>query len=75
MTQPGVLVLPCTVQVLDHDDNPIVKTEVLEPPKEENESSEDLLNSDNSIVYNPALQGGRGDCRVLVSSRCGSGCR
>lgn len=43
--------------MLDHDEPPIVKTEVLEQPKEENESSEDLLNSDNSIAYNPALQG------------------
>ncbi|MPC32255.1 Longitudinals lacking protein, isoform G [Portunus trituberculatus] len=46
-----------SLEVLDHDEPPIVKTEVLEQPKEENESSEDLLNSDNSIAYNPALQG------------------
>lgn len=43
--------------MLDHSDPPIVKTEVLEQPKEENENSEDMLNSDSSIAYNPALQG------------------
>lgn len=50
--------------MLEHSDPPIVKTEVLEQPKEENETNEDLLNSDSSIGYNPALQG------VLMTSCC-----
>lgn len=43
--------------MLDHSDPPIVKTEVLEQPKEENDTNEDMLNSDSSIGYNPSLQG------------------
>lgn len=46
-----------SLQVLDHSDPPIVKTEVLEQPKEENDTNEDMLNSDSSIGYNPTLQG------------------
>ncbi|KAG7176884.1 Longitudinals lacking protein-like 12 [Homarus americanus] len=48
-----------TIEVLVHDET-IVKTEVLEEPKEEEENS-DMMNSDSSIVYNPLTPGLQGD--------------
>ncbi|KAK3894146.1 hypothetical protein Pcinc_002087 [Petrolisthes cinctipes] len=49
-----------SLEVLVHDES-IVKTEVLEEPKEEEESNEDMLNSDNSVAYNPLTPSMQGD--------------
>lgn len=38
----------------------MVKTEMLEEPKEEEENNEDMLNSDSSIAYNPVTSGMQG---------------
>lgn len=48
------------VEVLVHDET-IVKTEVLEEPKEEEANSEDMMNSDSSIAYNPLTPAMQGD--------------
>ncbi|XP_071551377.1 uncharacterized protein [Panulirus ornatus] len=49
-----------SVEVLVEEE-PVVKTEVLEEPKEEEENNEDMLNSDSSIAYNPVTSGMQGD--------------
>ncbi|KAK8745633.1 hypothetical protein OTU49_000299 [Cherax quadricarinatus] len=48
------------VEVLVHDET-IVKTEVLEEPKEEEANNEDMMNSDSSIAYNPLTPAMQGD--------------
>lgn len=41
-------------------DEPVVKTEVLEEPKAEEENEEDVMNSDNSMAYDQLASGMQG---------------
>lgn len=41
-------------------DEPVVKTEVLEEPKAEEENEEDVMNSDNSMAYDQLTSGMQG---------------
>lgn len=47
------------LQVLVQDE-PVVKTEVLEEPKAEEENEEDVMNSDNSMAYDQLTSGMQG---------------
>ncbi|XP_047478783.1 longitudinals lacking protein, isoforms H/M/V-like isoform X3 [Penaeus chinensis] len=51
---------PSHVEVLVQDE-PVVKTEVLEEPKAEEENEEDVMNSDNSMAYDQLASGMQGD--------------
>ncbi|ROT78311.1 Broad-complex protein isoform 4, partial [Penaeus vannamei] len=51
---------PSHVEVLVQDE-PVVKTEVLEEPKAEEENEEDVMNSDNSMAYDQLTSGMQGD--------------
>ncbi|XP_066941653.1 broad-complex core protein isoforms 1/2/3/4/5-like isoform X2 [Macrobrachium rosenbergii] len=42
-------------------DEPVVKTEILDEPKEEDESNDNLLNSDSSLAYDPLTSGMQGE--------------